>query len=240
MTKTHLIDGVMYKEVERTALEGERVVVKHGTNGYLYKEVELSGTEGIIFKAPGSNGGRFVAHGEYRVLKPVESTPSAPPNDDLLEIVSNLTRRVHELERDNTNIKRDLGWYEFGPGRIANLRNGLSDIRHTVGQLEDAIAEIKAESEDWAGRVDDEQKKLRNDVTETLGTITDLLRRRDRRIEEIERKVFDTSLLKTFDFASLNGKQVTLLRGEDGGYEILAAKDEDGNFYVISEKEACE
>ncbi|QNM43728.1 hypothetical protein [Shouchella clausii] len=132
MTKTHLIDGVMYKEVERKALEGERVVVKHGTNGYLYKEVELSGTEGIIFKAPGSNGGRFVAHGEYRVLKPVESTPSAPPTDELLEITANLTRRVFDLEREN--------------------------------------------------------KKLRDDVTETLGTITDLLRRRDRRIDEINDK----------------------------------------------------
>lgn len=33
-----------------------------------------------------------------------------------------------------------------------------------------------------------ENKRLRDDVTETLGTITDLLRRRDRRIEEINDK----------------------------------------------------
>lgn len=182
------IDGVAYEEVERMAGVGEIVINPDDgiptkvtavsdnsvdVEGYLTVDEDEIGVDSVV----------GILHGYYRVLEPVDPQPSTP-TDELLEITANLTRRVHELER--------------------------------------------------------EQKKLRDDVTETLGTITDLLRRRDRRIEEIDRKVFDTSSLKTFDLAALNGKQVTLLHGEDGDYEILAAKDGNGNFYVISEKEACE
>ncbi|GIN10191.1 hypothetical protein J26TS2_00580 [Shouchella clausii] len=188
------IDGVLYEEVERMAGVGEFVINPDDgiptkvtavsdnsvdVEGYLTVDEDEIGVDSVV----------GILHGYYRVLEPIDVTPT----DELLEIIANLTRRVHELERDNTNIKRDLGWYEFGPGRIANLRNGLSDIRHTVGQLEDEVAEIKAESEDWAGHVDDEQKKLRDDVTETLGTITDLLRKRDRRIDDVEGRLTEVT-----------------------------------------------
>ncbi|MCY1105839.1 hypothetical protein [Shouchella clausii] len=187
MAKTHVIDGVTYKEVERRAQVGELVINPNDgiptkvtavsdnsvdVEGYLTVDEDEIGVDSVV----------GILHGYYRVLEPIDP-PQKTTTDELLEITANLTRRVFDLEREN--------------------------------------------------------KRLRDDVTETLGTITDLLRRRDRRIEEIERKVFDTSSLKPFDLATLNGKRVTLLHGEDGGYEILAAKDEDGNFYVISEKEAC-
>lgn len=160
--------------------------------------------------------------------------------------------------------KADLAWEVTEDAGVARLskRNYrvLEPIDPPPKTTTDELLEITANLTRRVFDLERENKKLRDDVTETLGTITDLLRKRDRRIdeltasldevylrlghveadaEEIERKVFDTSSLKPFDLATLNGKRVTLLHGEDGGYEILTAKDEDGNFYVISEKEAC-
>lgn len=126
MAKTHVIDGVTYKEVARMAKEGDKVV--HVYDG-IVTEVEDVGVTISGYTCPefGDEVIR-ISEGYYRVLEPIDT----PPTDDLLEITANLTRRVHELER--------------------------------------------------------EQKKLRDDVTETLGTITDLLRKRDRRIDEINDK----------------------------------------------------
>lgn len=122
MAKTHVIGGVTYKEVVRKAEVGEKIVI-YGVEGAIYA------IAGVVTKN-GEHVNGFAPE-VYRVLEPIDP-PQTTPTGDLLEITANLTRRVHELEREN--------------------------------------------------------KRLRDDVTETLGTITDLLRKRDRRIEEINDK----------------------------------------------------
>jgi hypothetical protein len=124
MAKTHVIDGVTYKEVARMAKEGDKVV--HVDDG-IVTEVEDVGVSISGYTCPETGDEVIrISEGYYRVLEPTT------PTGDLLGITANLTRRVFDLEREN--------------------------------------------------------KKLRGDVTETLGTITDLLRKRDRRIDEINDK----------------------------------------------------
>ncbi|PAD91640.1 hypothetical protein [Shouchella clausii] len=127
------IDGVLYEEVERMAGIGEIII--NPDDGIPTKVTAVSGNSVYVerYLTVDEDGIEVVSvvgvrHGYYRVLEPIDVTPT----DELLEIIANLTRRVHELEREN--------------------------------------------------------KRLRDDVTETLGTITDLLRRRDRRIDEINDK----------------------------------------------------
>jgi len=71
----------------------------------------------------------------------------------VLEMLSNLAQRIVALERDNELIKRDLGWHEMGPGRIANLRHSVADLKHAVGQLEDKVEEERHESDNWAEEI---------------------------------------------------------------------------------------
>lgn len=130
------INGVLYEEVERMAGVGEFVINPDDgiptkvtavsdnsvdVEGYLTVDEDEIGVDSVV----------GILHGYYRVLEPTT------PSNELLEITANMTRRVHELER--------------------------------------------------------EQKKLRDDVTETLGTITDLLRKRDRRIDDVEGRLTEVT-----------------------------------------------
>ncbi|MBU8597348.1 hypothetical protein KM908_14475 [Alkalihalobacillus clausii] len=57
----------------------------------------------------------------------------------------------------------------------------------------DELLEITANLTRRVFDLERENKKLRDDVTETLGTITDLLRKRDRRIDDVEGRLTEVT-----------------------------------------------
>ncbi|QAW39894.1 hypothetical protein ETK49_04805 [Bacillus licheniformis] len=101
---------------------------------------------------------------EYRVLVPVESSEEQPQPSDPIDVIANLVTRVAELERENKRIKEDLGWNEMGPGRIAELRNADSDIRHDIAALEEKFEHDRAENEDTADFLYEEMKRMKDEI----------------------------------------------------------------------------
>ncbi|MEK5099329.1 hypothetical protein NSQ39_17405 [Bacillus sp. FSL W8-0848] len=101
---------------------------------------------------------------EYRVLVPLESSEEQPQPSDPIDVIANLATRVAELERENKRIKEDLGWDEMGPGRIANLRNDVSDIRHDIAKLEDRIVHDYATNEDVTDFLYEKVKRLQDEI----------------------------------------------------------------------------
>ncbi|MFZ7765022.1 hypothetical protein [Bacillus licheniformis] len=101
---------------------------------------------------------------EYRVLVPVESSEEEPHPSDPIDVIANLATRVAELERENKRIKEELGWYEMGPGRIAELRNSVSDIRHDIAKLEDRIVHDYATNEDVTDFLYEKVKRLQDEI----------------------------------------------------------------------------
>jgi hypothetical protein len=101
MSKTHVIDGVTYVEVDRKAKVGDLAFVFDHSTGYpgangIHKvdDVEFDGH--IHY---GSFGRR---PGGYRVLEPIEANP------DVTDLLANLARRVHSLEQQLRDTQRNL------------------------------------------------------------------------------------------------------------------------------------
>ncbi|MEC0777485.1 hypothetical protein P9E81_08415 [Bacillus licheniformis] len=101
---------------------------------------------------------------EYRVLVPVESSEEEPQPSDPIDVIANLATRVAELERENKRIKEDLRWNEMGPGRIAELRNADSDIRHDIAALEEKFEHDRAENEEMGSYVYEEMKRMKDEI----------------------------------------------------------------------------
>lgn len=101
---------------------------------------------------------------EYRVLVPVESSEEQPQPSDPIDVIANLVTRVAELERENKRIKEDLGWNEMGPGRIAELRNADSDIRHDIAALEEKVEHDRAENVEMDDYVYEEMKRMKDEI----------------------------------------------------------------------------
>ncbi|WP_410553490.1 hypothetical protein [Bacillus paralicheniformis] len=97
-------------------------------------------------------------------LVPVESSEEEPQPSDPIDVIANLATRVAELERENKRIKEDLGWNEMGPGRIAELRNADSDIRHDIAALEERVDNDYEESDAWAGSVNEKMSRLQDEI----------------------------------------------------------------------------
>ncbi|MEH7246489.1 hypothetical protein V7114_06775 [Neobacillus niacini] len=96
MSKTHVIDGKKYVEVSREAEVGENIVVVSAQctgsfggykNGDVFTVEEVKRNTVIV--APYN----CLFHYEYRVLQPVEETPS------VTDLLANLARRVASLEQ---------------------------------------------------------------------------------------------------------------------------------------------
>jgi predicted nucleic acid-binding Zn-ribbon protein len=95
MSKTHVIDGVTYVEVDRKAEVGEKVVIK----GHVFA-VDRSYREGIYYYEDLKK--RYCAHENYRVLESLEQ--------DITDLLANLARRVSSLEQQvsdtQTNVEK--------------------------------------------------------------------------------------------------------------------------------------
>ncbi|MGN9867343.1 hypothetical protein [Bacillus swezeyi] len=144
------IDGDRYEMVDRTAEVDEKIVIispddglaVDGDLGKVATVTEICSEEDIDTSPLG-----WVKRSEYLVLVPVESSEEEPQPSDPIDVIANLATRVAELERENKRIKDELGWNEMGPGRIANLRNDVSDICHDIAALEEKVEHDHAESD---------------------------------------------------------------------------------------------
>lgn len=150
------IDGERYEMVDREADDGESVIVCD--RGVITIALAVCMGGGLYSTAG------FVSRSDYRVLVPVESSEEEPQPSDPIDVIANLATRVAELERENKRIKEDLGWNEMGPGRIAELRNADSDIRHDIAALEEKVDHDRAENEEMDSYVYEEMKRMKDEI----------------------------------------------------------------------------
>lgn len=156
-----------YEMVDRKAEVDEKIVIiapdddlaVDGDLGKIATVTEVFSEEDIDASPMG-----WVKRSEYRVLVPVESSEEEPQPSDPIDVIANLATRVAELERENRRIKEDLGWNEMGPGRIAELRNANSDIRHDIAALEERVDNDYEEVDAWADSVNEKMSRLQDEI----------------------------------------------------------------------------
>lgn len=157
-----------YEMVDREAEVGEKVIYmnKGKSDGEVTEVTDVGAGMIDVIEYEDSDGEITCgfAHGKYRVLVPVESSEEEPQPSDPIDVIANLATRVAELERENKRIKEDLGWNEMGPGRIAELRNADSDIRHDITALEEKIEHARAENEEMDSYVYEEMKRMKDEI----------------------------------------------------------------------------
>ncbi|MCY8047633.1 hypothetical protein MOC17_16315 [Bacillus haynesii] len=161
------IDGDRYEMVDRNPEKGEKVIVldrdvRKVSPGSIY-EVPSPVSSRNWVNAINEEGRNVVLMNlDYRVL--VESSEEEPQPSDPIDVIANLATRVAELERENKRIKEDLGWNEMGPGRIAELRNADSDIRHDIAALEERVDNDYEEVDAWADSVNEKMSRLQDEI----------------------------------------------------------------------------
>ncbi|AYQ17699.1 hypothetical protein [Bacillus paralicheniformis] len=156
-----------YEMVDREAEVDEKIVIiapddglsVDGDIGKIATVTEVFSEEDIDASPMG-----WVKRSEYLVLVPVESSEEEPQPSDPIDVIANLATRVAELERENKRIKEDLGWNEMGPGRIAELRNADSDIRHDIAALEEKVEHDRAENVEMDDYVYEEMKRMKDEI----------------------------------------------------------------------------
>ncbi|WP_077736265.1 hypothetical protein [Bacillus sonorensis] len=164
------VDGERYEMVDRKAEVGERAIFmsENKSDGVVRKVTRIDIYGDIEFDPYVDDEGDRVSgwiYGGYRVLVPVESSEEEEPQpSDPIDVIANLATRVAELERENKRIKEELGWNEMGPGRIAELRNADSDIRHDIAALEEKFEHDRAENEDMSDFLYEEMKRMKDEI----------------------------------------------------------------------------
>ncbi|MBX6360538.1 MAG: hypothetical protein IRZ03_10725 [Acidobacterium ailaaui] len=152
------IDGEYYRLVDRKANVGDKVF----SDGII-REVEgrLDPINGIEFECYVDEDGDNVdgwLDGYYMVLEPVDSQPT-----DQLDIIARLTRKVAQLERENTDIKRDL---ETWAQDVERLKRKLDDDRRDIEMVIDDIVTL-----DERTQPEELAKKLAEVITKGLNAI---------------------------------------------------------------------
>jgi hypothetical protein len=141
MSKTHVIDGVTYVEVERKAEIGEKIVAieadDYGIGEILTAtESDRWGTgEGISIKE--YDCGMY--HEEYRVLKPL-----AVETPQVTDILANLARRVSSLEQQLSSTQSNV---EKLAEELENAKHRVSKHAERVGMLTDDIITLDERSQ---------------------------------------------------------------------------------------------
>jgi hypothetical protein len=152
------VDGKRYRMVNRKANVGEKVIITKGHPTLVYKDVgeiveilaTISGTFDGMIKPHDFGEKGAVYHFQYRVLEPIE------PSDSQLDIIARLTRKVAQLERENTDIKRD----------IERLKRKLDDARYDIEMVIDDIVTL-----DERTQPEELAKKLVEVITKGLNAI---------------------------------------------------------------------
>ncbi|MGL3988407.1 hypothetical protein ACSHMG_19080 [Bacillus [licheniformis] CMCC 63516] len=149
------IDGERYEMVDRPPEIGGKVL--RPSDGFVAEVVDF---DIHYVYVPGAG----VYADDLLTLVPVESSEEESQPSDPIDVIANLATRVAELERENKRIKEDLGWNEMGPGRIAELRNADSDIRHDIAALEEKVEHDRAENEEMDSYVYEEMKRMKDEI----------------------------------------------------------------------------
>ncbi|MED4523619.1 hypothetical protein P9257_05195 [Bacillus velezensis] len=164
------IDGERYELTDRKAEVGEKVVYVDkdcGESDGVVTEVTDVGSSTIdVVEYEGPDGYYVcgISHGYYRVLVPVEAAEDEPKPADPIDVIANLAQEVAELKRTVSRITDNLGWNEMGPGRIANLRNDVSDIKRDIASLEEQVDQDCAENEETYDHLYEEMKRMKDEI----------------------------------------------------------------------------
>ncbi|WP_377885609.1 hypothetical protein [Bacillus sp. LR_5] len=159
-----------YELTDRKAEVGEKVmyVDESGESYGIVTEVIAAGTGVVDVAEYAEPSGAVVvgfSHDRYRVLVPVESAEADEPQPaDPIDVIASLAQEVAELKRTVSRITDNLGWNEMGPGRIANLRNDVSDIKRDIASLEEQVAQDCAENEETYDHVYEEMKRMKDEI----------------------------------------------------------------------------
>jgi hypothetical protein len=152
MSKTHVIDGVTYVEVDRKAEVGDKIISliddplqnKDFYVGSLHTvtAVEESDDDGDYCVGISESRG-FYSTAKYRVLAEVKEccvdTTQASPA--VIDMLANLARRVTSLERQLADTQRNV---ERQAEELAKANYGISLLTCDVLALDDRTQVIKA------------------------------------------------------------------------------------------------
>jgi hypothetical protein len=144
MTKTHVIDGVTYVEVDRLAKSGDKIYSDWSDEIYTVEDV----TEQMaVITKPGQLGhlsGFY--HGTYDVLEPLKPKPTlaelvskcTPENrpEEVFDLLANLARRVTSLETQLRSTQRNL---ETTAEELSNTRHRLMKYADRFAAVEDKV-----------------------------------------------------------------------------------------------------
>ncbi|MCY9435157.1 hypothetical protein MOF49_16045 [Bacillus haynesii] len=159
------IDGERYEMVDREAKVGEKIVIVDAILSFgKYCNGDIFDVATKRSASARTACGKCIYDEEYRVLVPAESSEEEPQPSDPIDVIANLATRVAELERENKRIKEDLGWNEMGPGRIAELRNADSDIRHAIAALEERVDNDYEEYDLWSDHAHEKMSRLQDEI----------------------------------------------------------------------------
>lgn len=150
MSKTHVIDGVTYVEVDRKAEVGDTVlIVSAAATNDLYNDGDILVAEkvngnGIFNKNVRSatsmcyNPNGYVDDFEYHVLEPIESEETPDIND----LLANLARRVSSLEQQLRDTQGNL---EKLAEELANTKHRVSKHATMFGIVEERVETLTSD-----------------------------------------------------------------------------------------------
>jgi hypothetical protein len=145
MGKTHVIDGVTYVEVERTAEVGEMIIdlLDNGKVRTIVSPPYECRKEWYAYETEHGEDIAPIGQGEYRVL--VEASPS------VTDLLANLARRVSSLEQQLRDTQSNV---EKLAEELANTRHRVSKhatmfgiVEERVGMLTDDIITLDERSQ---------------------------------------------------------------------------------------------
>jgi hypothetical protein len=150
MTKTHVIDGVTFVEVEREAKLGDKVLIVNAEKSFgMYRNGDIIEVQRIVYNGiennsvrtlDGENDSGFIIKREYVVIEPIESeeiavdTTQASP--EVIDLLANLARRVTSLETQLRDTQRNL---ETTAEELANTRHRLMKYADRFAAVEDKV-----------------------------------------------------------------------------------------------------
>ena len=126
MSKTHVIDGVTYVEVDRKAEVGDKILITKFDEESVreVRKVErVSSFKGDFYIDKPIRGEAYldVAYDEYFVLEPVESGEPTQASPQVIDMLANLARRVSSLESQLSDSQRN----------VERLAQDIERYRHT-------------------------------------------------------------------------------------------------------------